>query len=52
MKRIKFRYKDSLSNWEWRYQECVMSSVSECIRAYALGVDCEYEILSVEDIGG
>ena len=49
MLHIKFRYKDDMSNWEWREQECTVSSVAECIRIYGLGVDCEYEILSVED---
>ena len=50
MKHIKFRYRDALSNYNWRNQECTVSSVEECIRIYGLGVDCEYEILSVEDI--
>ena len=47
---IKFRYRDALSNWQWREQECVVSSVRECIRVYGLGIDCEYEILSVKEI--
>lgn len=50
MKRIKFRYRDEISNWEWREQECVVSSVKECIKIYGLGIDCDYQILSVEDI--
>lgn len=50
MKRIKFKYADSMSNWEWRTQECTVSSVDECIRIYGLGMDCEYEIISVEDV--
>lgn len=50
MKHIKFRYKDAMSNWEWREQECVVHSVEECISLYGLGVDCEYEILLVEDV--
>lgn len=49
MKRIKFRYADQYSNWEWREQECTVSSVDECIRIYGLGQDCDYEIISVED---
>ena len=48
MFKIKFRYKDAMSNWEWRNQECIMSSVDECIKTYGLGIDCKYEILSVE----
>lgn len=51
MKSITFRYRDQLSNWQWRTQHCVVSSVDECIRIYGLGVDCDYEILSVEDAG-
>ena len=50
MVEIKFRYKDALSNWEWRTQHCVVESVAECIRIYGLGVDCEYEILEVKEI--
>ena len=50
MKRIKFRYRDEISNWEWREQACVVSSVEECIKIYGLGIDCDYQILSVEDI--
>lgn len=50
MKHIKFRYWDSLSNWESREQHCIVESVEECIKSYGLGVDCEYEIISVEDI--
>ena len=50
MKRITFKYADAMSNWQWRTQSCVVSSVQECINIYGLGVDCDYEILSVEEI--
>lgn len=50
MLRIKFRYCDELSNWEWCEQECVVSSISECKKLYGLGIDCEYQIISVEDL--
>ena len=50
MKHIKFRYADKYSNWEWREQECEVSSVEECVKIYGLGLDCDYEIISVEDI--
>jgi hypothetical protein len=50
MLNIKFEYKDEMSNWEWRKQECIVSSVEECIRIYGLGVDCEYRIISVEEV--
>ena len=50
MKKIKFKYRDEISNWEWREQECVVSSGEECIKIYGLGIDCDYEILKVEDI--
>ena len=50
MLRIKFRYADAYSNWEWRNQECTVSSVAECKRIYGLGIDCNYEIISVEEI--
>lgn len=50
MLKIKFEYADAMSNWQWRQQECVMSSVSECVKWYGLGVDCMYRIISVEDL--
>lgn len=50
MLRITFQYADALSNWEWRTQTCIMSSVSECIKVYGLGVDCEYRIIKVEEV--
>ena len=50
MFRIEFKYADDMSNWEWRFQECIVSSVEACIKIYGLGKNCEYEILSVEKI--
>lgn len=52
MLRIKFRYRDEMSHGEWREQECIMSSVNECIKVYGLGIDCEYQIISVEELKG
>ena len=50
MYKIKFKYRDRFSNWEWREQSCTVSSVDECKRIYGLGIDCDYKILSVEKI--
>ena len=50
MKHIKFRYKDELSHNEWREQECTVRSVEECKKIYGLGIDCEYEIISVDEV--
>ena len=50
MVHIKFEYKDALSKGEWRKQECTVSSLHECKRIYGLGIDCEYRIISVEEI--
>lgn len=50
MLHIKFKYRDSLSNWQWQEQECVVSSIEECKRIYGLGVDCEYHIISVREV--
>lgn len=49
MLNITFRYKDTMSNWEWRTQSCIVTSVEECKRIYGLGIDCEYEILEVKE---
>lgn len=50
MLEITFKYRDKYSNWQWREQQCIMSSVSECIKIYGLGIDCDYEIVSVKEI--
>lgn len=50
MLHIKFRYRDSLSGWEWREQECTVDTVERCKEFYGLGVDCDYEIISVEEV--
>lgn len=50
MLRITFKYRDKYTHGNWNTQSCVMSSVKECIEWYGLGVDCEYEILSVEKV--
>lgn len=50
MLHIVFEYRDAWSNWKWKRQECVMSSVQRCIELYGLGIDCEYRIISVEEV--
>ena len=51
MLNITFRYKDAMSNWEWRTQSCTVSSVEECKRIYGLdNGDVEYEILEVKEV--
>ena len=50
MVRVKFKYRDDLSRGEWREQQGVFSSVAECKEFYGLGYDCEYEIISVEEV--
>jgi hypothetical protein len=50
MVKVKFEYRDEMSNWEWREQECIVSSVQECKKIYGLGIDCEYRIIEVKEI--
>lgn len=50
MVKIKFEYRDEMSNWEWRQQECIVSSIQECKKIYGLGIDCEYRIIEVKEI--
>lgn len=50
MLHIKFRYRDDYSKGKWNEQECYVNSVRECIKLYGLGIDCEYEIISVEEV--
>ena len=51
MYEIEFEYCDRYTNGEWRRQHCIMSSVSECIKVYGLGVDCDYRIISAIKVG-
>jgi hypothetical protein len=50
MVKIEFEYRDELSRGKWNKQSCVVSSVEECKKIYGLGVDCEYRIISVEEV--
>ena len=50
MLRIVFEYRDRYCFPKWNQQECTVSSVEECKRIYGLGVDCEYKIISVEEV--
>ena len=50
MYEIKFEYRDRYTNGGWSSQSCVVSSVDECKRIYGLGIDCDYRILSVEEV--
>jgi hypothetical protein len=50
MVKVKFEYRDEMSKGEWNEQECVVSSVQECKKIYGLGIDCEYRIISVEEV--
>lgn len=50
MLKIKFEYRDQYTNGKWSTQECVCESVKECKEWYGLGVDCEYRIISVEEV--
>lgn len=50
MVHIVFEYKDMYTNGNWSRQECTCNSLKECIDFYGLGVDCEYHILSVDEV--
>lgn len=50
MLEIKFKYRDDMSHGEWREQSCIMESLQECKEWYGLGVDCDYEIVSVKKV--
>lgn len=50
MVKIVFEYCDKYSYPKWNKQECRVSSVEECKEIYGLGIDCEYRIISVEEV--
>lgn len=47
---IVFEYCDEYSHGKWNRQECVVSSVQECKKIYGLGIDCDYRIISIEEV--
>lgn len=50
MLHIKFEYRDDLSYPDWKEQEYIVNSVKECKELYGLGIDCEYHIISIEEV--
>ena len=50
MLKIKFQYRDDCSYPNWNEQACIVSSLRECKELYGLGIDCEYKIISIEEI--
>lgn len=50
MLKIKFEYKDDYTNGKWVEQECIVRSLKECKELYGLGIDCQYRIISIEEI--
>lgn len=51
LKEIKFRYKDAMSNWEWREQSCFVESLRECRKIYGLDEgDVEWELISIKEV--
>lgn len=50
MVKVTFEFADDMSNWEWVKQSCIVSSIEECKRIYGLGIDCDYRIISVEEL--
>ena len=50
MVEIEFEYKDRYTNGKWNKQCCIVSSVEEAKRIYGLGVDCEYQIISIKEV--
>lgn len=50
MLKIKFMYRDELSYPNWNEQECICNSLEECKEWYGLGTDCEYKIISIEEV--
>ena len=56
MYEILFRYADEYSNWKWCKQSCTLAArdkneaIAKCKELYGLGVDCDYEIISIKEI--
>lgn len=53
---ITFTYKDEYSYGDWLTGRCTLYASNEreaaakCVELFGLGVDCEYEITSIEEV--
>ena len=50
MVKVVFEYMDRYTNGEWNRQKCIVESVEKCKEIYGLGIDCDYRIISVEEV--
>ena len=50
MVKVVFEYMDRYTNGEWNRQRCIVEGVEECKEIYGLGIDCDYRIISVEEV--
>ena len=50
MVKVVFEYMDRYTNGKWNRQRCIVESVEECKEIYGLGIDCDYRIISVEEV--
>ena len=50
MLEIEFEYRGQYCYPKWNTQSCIVSSVEEAKRIYGLGVDCEYQIISIKEV--
>ena len=50
MVKVVFEYMDRFTYGEWRKQRCIVESVEKCKEIYGLGIDCDYRIISVEEV--
>ncbi len=50
MVRVVFEYMDRYTNGEWNRRRCIVESVEKCKEIYGLGIDCDYRIISVEEV--
>ena len=50
MVKVVFEYMDRYTNGKWNEQRCIVESVEECKEIYGLGIDCDYRIISVEEV--
>ena len=50
MVKVVFEYMDRYTYGEWNRQRCVVESVDNCGGSIGLGIDCDYRIISVEEV--
>lgn len=50
MVKVEFEFRDEYSNGRWIKNKGIYEDLRQCYELNGLGVDCEYKIISIEEV--